>query len=536
VDSLTLPELRRCLRDLFAIATLPAVWAGADARRVAETLGEALARALDADVVYVLVDGGAEEHLDIRLPDAGERARADAQRALRALIAAGAGSSTCELFGTTINVLVDMIALRAEQGGVLVAARRASFPSDTERALVRVAVNQASVALETLGHVAELRRVADVKEALAAELESASRRKDAFLAMLGHELRNPLAAIQAAHEQRTAAHHAGRADTIIGTQLTTLRRLVDDLLDVSRIATGKLVLSEDAVDLRDAIGSALVACEHAAAEKGVALSARLGDASLTVAGDAVRLEQVFVNVIGNAIKYTPPGGHVAVDARSTTADAVVTITDDGCGISAELLPRIFDPFVQAETSSHRVHGGLGLGLALVKGIVELHRGSITVASDGVGKGCTVEIRLHLVAVRGVSDSPTVTRAAWTPGVARRVLLVDDNADMTEMLAFALEDAGHATARAADGVEALRVADAFSPDVAFVDIGLPGLDGHEVARRLRARLGRRVVLVAMSGYGQPEDVARTREAGFDHHLVKPVPIRRIEELVAEHREA
>jgi signal transduction histidine kinase/ActR/RegA family two-component response regulator len=535
VESLTISELRRCLRDLFAVATLPAVWAGADARKIAQTLGDALARALDADVVYVLVDEVVEGHLDVRLPDAGEHPRGDAERFLRGLITAGPGSCTCELFGVALNAFVDMIDLRAKQGGVVVAARRAAFPSATEQALLRVAVNQASVALETVGYVAELQRIAKTKEALVAELENGSRRKDEFLAMLGHELRNPLAAIHAAHEQRIAAQDAGRPDQIIGTQLTTLRRLVDDLLDVSRIATGKLVLSDDIVDVRAAVSRALVACEHAATQKGIALSARLGDARIAVSGDAVRIEQAFVNVIGNAIKYTPPGGHVSVDASVSDQDVVVTVTDDGCGISAELLPRIFDPFVQAETSSHRAHGGLGLGLALVKGIVELHSGNVTVASDGMAKGCVVEIRFRLAAVRGVSEPQSGTKMKATPGVARRVLLVDDNADITEMLAFGLEQAGHATAQAADGVEALEVAKSFSPDVAFVDIGLPGLDGHEVGRRLRSRLGGRVLLVAMSGYGQPEDVARTRDAGFDHHLVKPVPIEHIKELVAVHCE-
>src|SRR5688572_19462707 len=272
VESLTISELRRCLRDLFAVATLPAVWAGADARKIAQTLGDALARALDADVVYVLVDEVVEGHLDVRLPDAGEHARGDAQRFLRGLITAGPGSCTCELFGVALNAFVDMIDLRAKQGGVVVAARRADFPSPTERALLRVAVNQASVALETVGYVAELQRIAKTKEALVAELENGSRRKDEFLAMLGHELRNPLAAIHAAHEQRIAAQDAGRPDQIIGTQLTTLRRLVDDLLDVSRIATGKLVLSDDIVDVRAAVSRALVACEHAATQKGIALS------------------------------------------------------------------------------------------------------------------------------------------------------------------------------------------------------------------------------------------------------------------------
>jgi signal transduction histidine kinase/CheY-like chemotaxis protein len=536
VESLTISELRGCLRDLFAIATLPAVWAGADARKIAQTLGDALARALDADVVYVLVDEAGEGHLDVRLPDAAEHARVDAQRSLRGLIAASAGSCTCELFGVTLNTFVDMIDLRAKQGGVVVASRRAAFPSETERALLRVAVNQASVALETVGYVTELQRIAKTKEALATELENGSRRKDEFLAMLGHELRNPLAAIHAAHEQRIAAHDAGRPDQIIGTQLTTLRRLVDDLLDVSRIATGKLVLSDDIVDVLGAVSRALVACEHAATQKGIALSARLGHAPIAVNGDAIRIEQAFVNVIGNAIKYTPPGGHVSVNASVTDQYVVVTVTDDGCGISADLLPRIFDPFVQAESTSHRANGGLGLGLALVKGIVELHGGNVTVSSNGMAKGCVVEVRFRRAAVCAGSEPQSGTKTLATPRVARRVLLVDDNADITEMLAFGLEQAGHVTAQAADGVEALEVAKTFSPDVAFVDIGLPGLDGHEVGRRLRARLGRRVLLVAMSGYGQPEDIARTRDAGFDHHLVKPVPIAHINELVSEHCEA
>jgi two-component system, sensor histidine kinase len=535
MESLNASELRRCLRDLLALAMLPAAWARADERQILTSLADALMHALTPDLVYVLVRDRPEDLLEIRAAEDPAPDPLQLGEVLAPFLAEASATSRVEILGSVMNVLVDPIDLHGEEGRVVVASRRPGFPGEIDRALLRVAANQASVALRNARYVAELREAARARDAALATLAAASQRKDEFLAMLGHELRNPLAAIGAAHAHTLASSDGGRAQEIIGHQLATLTRLVDDLLDVSRVATGKLTLDRRRVDLRKIVDRSRAACEHAAARKSQTLVTRASGVPMWIDGDAVRLEQVLVNVVGNAVRYTPEGGHVSVTVSSSDGHAVVRVEDDGAGISPELLPRIFEPFVQADTSLHRAEGGLGLGLALVKGLVDLHGGNVSITSGGDAKGCTVLLRLPLL--DGTPDGAEAARApapAASAGERQkrplRVLLVDDNADMTEMLAALLEASGYETARAGDGLEAVDVATRFSPDVAFIDIGLPKLDGYEVVRRLRGRLDRRVILVAMSGYGQSEDRARSTEAGFDHHLVKPVANERIEQLL------
>jgi CheY-like chemotaxis protein len=257
-------------------------------------------------------------------------------------------------------------------------------------------------------------------------------------------------------------------------------------------------------------------------------------APLWVDGDPVRLEQVVVNLVANAVRYTAVGGNISMEAaRTSDGQALIRVEDDGRGITADLLPRIFEPFVQADMGLERTEGGLGLGLPLVKGVVELHGGRVTVTSEGPDKGCTVLVRLPLVE----NIEPTARAEAAAPPLATsprglRILLVDDNADMTEMMAMWLQASGHDTASANDGLAAIELAGHFAPDVAFIDIGLPSIDGHEVGRRLRARLQSSVALIAMSGYGQEEDRARSRLAGFDDHMVKPVLPERLEQVLTQ----
>jgi signal transduction histidine kinase/CheY-like chemotaxis protein len=535
MESLSVVELRRCLRDLFALAMLPASWQRNDVEQTAESLADAVLRTLDVELVYV------------RVPDATDlggvlRQAGDARRDLDAVgelfarfIREGAPRARVDVHGTEMSVLLQTIDLPGgEQGAIVVAAARSGFPTDVDRALLRVAANQTAIALANKRYIAELSRAAELQEQLATELATASRRKDQFLAVLGHELRNPLAAIHAAHLQSLTSQKLGRAQEIIGHQLTTLMRLVDDLLDVSRVSTGKLALQRQHLDLRQVVERARAASDHAAAEKNHRLTTTACAAPLWVDGDPVRLEQVLVNLLANAVRYTPAGGNIWMSAsRSPNGHALIRVQDDGRGISAELLPQIFEPFVQADMSLERIDGGLGLGLALVKGVVELHGGSVTVTSEGPGKGCSVLVRLPLV--EDIEHGATAEVAApplTKPRTGLRVLLVDDNADMTEMLAMWLEQSGHETASANDGLTAIELAGRFSPDVAFIDIGLPSIDGHEVGRRLRARLQSSVVLIAMSGYGQEEDRALSRAAGFDDHLVKPVAPERIEHVLTE----
>jgi signal transduction histidine kinase/ActR/RegA family two-component response regulator len=534
MEALTDVELRRCVRDLFALSALPALWRQGDVKHTTETLADAVFRTLEPDLAYVLVPDSVGTQASLRTT--GEHDPAAIRELLTPIIEQRQPTSRLDLFGIEMNVLLQAIDLAdGEQGAIIVAARRSGFGSEINRALLRVAVNQAAVALQNARYVAELGRAARVQEELVQQLASASRRKDQFLAILGHELRNPLAAIHAAHAHSFThpEHGQGRTQEIISHQLATLIRLVDDLLDLSRVSTGKIALQRQRLNLRDVVEKARAALEHAAIQKGHHLVAAASNAPIWVDGDAVRLEQVLVNLLGNAIRYTPRGGRISIAAsRTSDGHALIRVEDNGCGIAPELLPNIFEPFVQAEISLHRTEGGLGLGLAIVKGVVVLHGGSVAVTSTGLGKGCTVMVRLPLVEPQEQPGTDAPTAQAERPSVKLRVLLVDDNTDMTEMLAASLEASGHETASANDGLEALEVAGRFSPDVAFVDIGLPSIDGYEVARRLRAQLEAPVVLIAMSGYGQEEDRALSREAGFDDHFVKPVPRERIEQVLAE----
>jgi signal transduction histidine kinase/CheY-like chemotaxis protein len=532
MESLSLVELHRCVRDLFALSTLPALWRRASAKDTVESLADIVFRTLEPELVYVLLPASTGPLDALRAPEYRQHDPAAIRKALEPALARGGPVSRLDVLGTEMNVLVQSIDLASSENGVVVvAATRSSFPTDVDGALLRVAVNQATVALLNAHYVAELNQAALAREALVAELAAASQRKDHFLAVLGHELRNPLAAIHAAHT--LAQRQPERAQEIIAHQISTLMRLVDDLLDVSRVSTGKLALQKQELDLRDVIESARSASEYAATQKRHRLTTDAAASALWVAGDAVRLEQVLVNLLGNAIKYTPPGGNISIAAvQSAEGDALIRVEDDGAGIAPELLPRIFEPFVQAEDSLHRTNGGLGLGLALVKGVVELHGGSVSIASTGLGQGCSVVVRLPLLLDAGARDGIQAPRPVTSPQTSLRVLLIDDNADMTEMMAEWLKGSGHETASAKDGFAALELARNFCPDLAFVDIGLPELDGYEVARRLRAELRTGVVLIAMSGYGREEDRALSREAGFDDYLVKPVGTDRIERVLAE----
>jgi signal transduction histidine kinase/CheY-like chemotaxis protein len=535
MESLSIVELRRCLRDLFALAMLPASWHHHDPKQTAQSLADAVLRTLDVELVYVLVpDAGGL--LAVLREEGGAAHNLHAVSELFApFIQQGGVGPRVNVLGTEMNLALQTIDLpSAERGVIVVGAVRSDFPTQIDSALLRVAANQAAVALANTRYIAELNQAAVLRDQLVAELATASKRKDHFLAVLGHELRNPLAAIHAAHLQTLTKPQPGRAQEIITHQLTTLMRLVDDLLDASRVSTGKLALQRQRLDLREVLEKARAACDHAAAQKGHRLTMTTCEDPLWVDGDQVRLEQVIVNLVANAVRYTEAGGNISIAVSRTSDDhALVRVDDDGRGITAELLPRIFEPFVQADMALERAEGGLGLGLALVKGVVELHGGSVDVTSGGPGKGCTVLVRLPLVA--NIEHPATTEPAApllANPRTGLRVLLVDDNADMTEMIAMLLQQSGHDTAAASDGLAALELAGRFSPDVAFIDIGLPGIDGHEVGRRLRAQLQSSVVLIAMSGYGQDEDRARSRLAGFDDHLVKPVPPERLEQVLTK----
>ncbi len=346
--------------------------------------------------------------------------------------------------------------------------------------------------------------------------------RDVFLAMLGHELRNPLGAIRLALsvlDGREDLASTPKEYGVIDRQTKHLTRLVDDLLDVARVTRGKVVLQRARLELVGTVQSAFEALEGRARAQGLDHVFRSTVTEAWVDGDRQRLDQVFANVLVNAIKYTPRGGTVRVDVGSEAGLAIVEVTDTGVGIAREMLDRVFEAFTQADRTLDRTQGGIGLGLALVRSVVELHGGTVEARSEGPGKGSTFRVCLPLVApARMTEASPSA--ADETPSRAMRVVVVEDSGDIRDLFTELLEQGGHDVACAKDGPEGLDKILTLAPDIAFVDVGLPGFDGFELARRARGS-GSTTRLVAVTGYGQPEDRRQAASAGFDEHLTKPV---------------
>jgi two-component system, sensor histidine kinase len=383
---------------------------------------------------------------------------------------------------------------------------------------------------------ATLKRETAERTAAEMALRLADRRKDEFLATLAHELRNPLAPMSNALTiLRTVSADAGvsqQARDMIDRQLKQMVRLVDDLLDVSRITTGKLVLHQTALDLNDVLRAAVETARPMIDARGHRLVVQVPDQPLPVRGDAVRLAQVFANLLNNAAKYTDSGGKIELSAWRSGDRLAVRISDNGIGIPPQILPAIFEMFTQGDTSLERTHAGLGVGLSLARRLVEMHAGSIEAHSEGIGKGSVFTV--HLPAADGAAGSAPSQEAALPamPSRGARVLLVDDNVDFATSMAALLENAGHEVRLAHDAAGALTLAEAFEPDFGFFDIGLPGMSGFELARRFRSLpFASGSVLVAVTGWGQEKDRELAREAGFDHHLVKPVDFAAIESLLA-----
>ena len=357
-------------------------------------------------------------------------------------------------------------------------------------------------------------------------LIAADAMKDQFLATLAHELRNPLAAISnAVHILKAARDNPKMLDAAQGMmerQLKQLVRLVDDLLDVSRITTGKLTLRREPVPLMDVLNNAVEIARPVIAARHHDLTLRLPDASVMLSADGTRLAQVFSNLLNNAAKYTDERGRIDLTARTAQGSVVVEVADNGIGMAPELVPQVFNMFTQADTALDRqMQTGLGVGLALARRLVELHGGSISARSDGVGRGSRFTVTLPVLET--ATAAPVRLEPPSTRATSRfRVVVADDNTDFASSLAIILQDLGHEVRTTHDGVSAVSLITDFAPDVAFVDIGLPGLSGYDVARRLRAEgANSALVLVAVTGYGQDTDKARTAGAGFDSHIVKPL---------------
>jgi signal transduction histidine kinase/ActR/RegA family two-component response regulator len=367
-------------------------------------------------------------------------------------------------------------------------------------------------------------------------LREADRRKDEFLATLSHELRNPLAPIRTAVELMRLARDnpvlVEQARATLERQLQHLVRITDDLLDVSRITQNKVELQKRRIDLRMVLNSAIESTRPLIDSRAQELTCDVPDRPMWADADSTRLAQAFSNLLHNAAKYTECAGEISIAAHTIGPETVITVADTGIGIPQEMLPRIFDMFTQLQAHRDRTLGGLGIGLSLAKRLVELHDGTIEARSEGPGRGTSLIVRLP--AAQGAPDeapAPVPQAAHRAPGDCR-VLIAEDNADAAEMMQMMLQVKGYDVRVARDGMDAVAIASTFEPDIAFLDIGMPLMDGYEAARRIREMLGTRVVLIALTGWGQDEDKRRSREAGFDHHLTKPPEPEMIERLIAD----
>jgi PAS domain S-box-containing protein len=369
------------------------------------------------------------------------------------------------------------------------------------------------------------------------DLQEADRRKDEFLAMLAHELRNPLAPIRNALH---VVHIRGRerrrpmreAWEMIERQTECLVRLVDDLLDVSRISRGKINLQKQPVDVATIVARAVESSRPLIDARRHALQVTLPDEPLPVDADVTRMAQVLLNLLNNSAKYTADGGRIWLTVERSGGRVIITVRDNGMGIPADILPRMFDMFSQAERTLDRAEGGLGIGLTLVKRLTEMHGGTVEAFSEGHGHGSEFVVRLRLLS--GTSPALAAGNQATRPRASprKRILVVDDNRDSAESLAVLLRLVGHDVRTVHDGRQALVVAETYRPGLVLLDIGLPGIDGYEVARRLRAESwGEPMTLVALTGYGGEEDRRLAAAAGFDHHMVKPVDFEALHRLLA-----
>jgi signal transduction histidine kinase/ActR/RegA family two-component response regulator len=375
------------------------------------------------------------------------------------------------------------------------------------------------------------RRQYQVRDLLRA-LDAADRRKDEFLAMLAHELRNPLAAVaNAASLLNAGAEEREWASEVIVRQSSQLAHLIDDLLDVSRITAGKIRLRKETLDAATILDRATDSVRALVAARNHNLVSSYVAGCLWVEADPTRLEQIVLNLLTNAAKYTPVGGRIELLARLSGTEVVITVRDNGIGIAPERIPDMFQLFAQGERSIARSEGGLGIGLTIVQKLVEMHGGRIETKSDGPNSGSTFSIWLPAAPKPAATNGAHKTPCPATQG--RRVLIVDDNVDTAQSLGRLLTRVGHEIALAHDGLQAVERACEQAPDAVVLDIGLPGMDGFEVAQRLRGEAGcEDAVIIAVTGYGQPEDREKSLEAGFDHHLVKPVEFDELNRLLSK----
>jgi signal transduction histidine kinase/ActR/RegA family two-component response regulator len=497
-------RLERCIRDLVALNALPSMCVGRSPAQTLEIVLDALPAALSCDLLYLKVPGSPpQEHIMLD--------RAPATEAMAQTIAAALAGQALENDVITVSdaglfwCFAAELPVGVERGTLLAGWRRPLDPM-TDRVLVRSAANLVGTTLE------------------AANVLDSAHRKDDFLAMLGHELRNPLAPILTAVELLGRHSGVAREREVIDRNARHLARLVDDLLDISRVTRGHVELRSEPISLASVLQRAAeIAGPLISRNEHTLTMANAED--VTVLGDSVRLAQVFGNLLTNAAKFTPPGGTIEVAIERRAERVRVTVRDNGRGIERDQLQRIFEPFVQADRATDALRGGLGLGLAIVANLISRHGGTVSAHSEGPGHGASFAVELPTVApviapVRETQAQPEAVRQNV------RVLVVDDNVDLAVMLSEALQFEGFQTAVAFDAGDALARWRTFRPHAAVLDVGLPRVDGYELARIVRTDYGPKPTLIAATGYGQQADRQRAASAGFDCHFVKPVDVQDI----------
>jgi signal transduction histidine kinase len=532
--------LRRAMRDLVALSVLPAVWSGYESHRISESLAEVVLKTLSLDLVYVRLQAGdgakLSEAVQLREQDGGA---ADAVAMGRVLAPWLGDSFTTSaivphpLGDGTLHIAVTRFGFGGNSGIMVAGSPRANFPTEQERLLLSVGANQAAIAIRSKRGEEEKLALFERERAARMEAERASRLRDDFLATVSHELRTPLSSVLGWTQvlRRSPRDEDIRAQALdaIERGARAQVRLIEDLLDMSRIISGKLRLEVQAVELAPLIQAAVETVRPAADGKGIRIEWVLDPRGGPIKADPARLQQVFWNLLSNAVKFTPRGGKVQVRLERIDSHVEISVSDTGRGIAPEFLPFVFDRFRQEDSSTTRHHGGLGLGLAVVKHLVELHGGKVRARSAGEGMGATFSVYLPVAIVQQGShgrEHPTAPRAGEIGAYSEvrltgvRVLVVDDDRDACELLGRVLADSGAIVDVATSGREALALMSEAEHDVLVSDIGMPEMDGFELIRQLRSE-GRKLPAVAVTAFARPQDRIQALEAGFNMHLAKPL---------------